>query len=98
MQWGGTYKRLSVLFYRVVIQAVLLFGADSWVLLDAITREVESNHVGFLSQITGEWAIQKAKGSWETPATKEVLRAVGMQSAVTYIDRRQEKVLQWVAL
>ena len=61
-------------------------------------RMVESNHVGFLSQITGEWAIQKAKGSWETPATKEVLRAVGMQSAVTYIDRRQAKVAQGVAL
>ena len=61
-------------------------------------RMVESNHVGFLRQMTGEWAIQQADGSWETPAAEEVLQTVGMQSAVTYIGRRQAKVLQWVAL
>ena len=59
---------------------------------------VESNHVGFLRQITGEWVIRKSDGSWETPAAEEVLRVVGMQSVVTYIGRRQAKVAQGVAL
>ena len=37
-------------------------------------------------------------GSWETQAAEEVIRAVGMQSAATYIGRRQATVSQWVAL
>ena len=42
--------------YRAVIQAVLLFGAETWVLLAEIELKVDGTHTGFLWQITGKWA------------------------------------------
>ena len=79
-QWEGTEKQVSVFFYWVVIQAVLLFVADSWVLLDSIMRKVESTHVGFLLYITGNRARWQANGSWDTPVDNKVIQSLGMKS------------------
>ena len=35
-------------FYREVVQAVLLFRAETWVLSEAIINKLEGIHVGFL--------------------------------------------------
>ena len=35
-------------FYWYVVQAVLLFGAETWVLLVAMLKKLEGVHVGFL--------------------------------------------------
>ena len=48
LQWKGVDSLVLVLFCQEVIQAVLLFGAKSWVLSDYIMSMVESNYVGFL--------------------------------------------------
>ena len=80
------------MFYWSVIQAVLLFGADSWALLDKMMSKVESNHVVFLYHITGKWVIRESDWSWETPVAKEVLQAVGVQLLAMYTVHRQAKV------
>ena len=59
----GENTQLSVLLYREVIQAVLLFGLESWDLEDMMIRNVESTHVGFLYQITGKQTIRQCDGS-----------------------------------
>ena len=79
----GVENQVSDLFYRELIQAVLLFGVYLWALSDVIMRIVESNHVGFLLQIMGNRERRKSDGSRETPADEEVLRAVGMHSGAT---------------
>ena len=81
-----------------MIQAVLLFGADSWVLLDMMIRTVDSTHVDFLRRITGKQERFQADGSWETPAYKNVIQAVGMKTEAMYKFYRQAKVVQWVDL
>ena len=45
------------MFYRAVVQAVLLFGADTWVLLAEIDNTLERVHVGFLVQVMVNTAI-----------------------------------------
>ena len=39
-------------FYRAVVQAVLLFGADTWVLMDTMSQRLEGVHVSLLRQVT----------------------------------------------
>ena len=51
---GGADPRVSEMFYRVVAQAALLFGFDTWVLLTATKRKVEGANMGFLKHITGK--------------------------------------------
>ena len=40
------------MFYREVVQSVLLFGSELWVTLEAMERTVEGMHKGFLQHIT----------------------------------------------
>ena len=94
LKWEGAYNQVVSLFCRAVIQAPLLFGSYSWTMLYMMVRATESTHVGFLFQITGKWERQQSNRSWETPAAKEVLQIVGMQSVATYIGHRKVKVAQ----
>ena len=71
---------MSVFFYWVVIKDVLLFVADSWVLLDAIMKKAESTHVGFLLYIIGNRARWQANGSWDTHVDNKVIQSLGMKS------------------
>ena len=49
---------MPALFYRAVIQEVLMFRLEVWAMSDEITRAVEGTYVGFLRHIMGKWARQ----------------------------------------
>ena len=53
MRREGVDTIISAKFYRAVVQAVLIFGAKTWVLLAAMLKKFEGVHVGFLRQVTG---------------------------------------------
>ena len=65
------------MFYRAVIQEILLFGSDSWAISDTVMKAVEVIHVDFLYQITGKRVRCKSDGAWETLTAEEVLRVGG---------------------
>ena len=65
----GAEPRLSAIFYRVFVQTVLLFGAETWVLSEAVSRKLEGVHVGFLRQITGQRAVRQEDGTWRQVAS-----------------------------
>ena len=62
------------MFYWVVVQAVLLFGAETWVLLAAMSRKLEGVHVGFLIQVTIQTAKRQRDGIWRSAAAARVLK------------------------
>ena len=43
---------MSVIFYLAVVHEVFLFGAETWVLLEEISRNLEGVHAGFFGQVT----------------------------------------------
>ena len=42
------------MFYREMVQAILMFGSEKCVLLEATEKKVEGAHTGLLIQITGK--------------------------------------------
>ena len=64
--------RVSATFYRLVVQAILLYGSETWVLLTAMESKMEGMHTGFLLQITGKQARHLGDGTWETPGAEGV--------------------------
>ena len=52
LQREGAETAISAKFYRVVIQTVLLFGAETWVLLVPMAQSLEGFNVVFLIQVT----------------------------------------------
>ena len=60
------------MFYRVVVQDVLLLGLELWVLLVAMEKFFEGAHTGFLRKFTGNWELHNMDRAWVTPAAGEV--------------------------
>ena len=89
---------MSEILYQAVVQAVLIFGADTWVLSAAMLRNLEGVHVGFLIQMTGQKAKRQRDGTWRIEAAEEVPKESVTQTLGAYIDKRHKTVAEWVAL
>ena len=77
------------MFYRVVVQAILLYGSFTWVIFAEMEKEVEGANTSFLRQITGKRARRIGDGTWEMPGVEVVREAAGTQLVITHIERHQ---------
>ena len=68
---------MSEMFYREVVQVVLLFGVEDCVLLEAMSNKLEGVHVGFLRQVMGNTAKRQGNGTWRSVAAESVLKEAG---------------------
>ena len=66
-------------FYRAVVQAILLYGLETWVLLEDTEKKVEGIYTGFLWKITGKQAQRLGDRTWETPGAEGVQETAGTQ-------------------
>ena len=41
LRWEGAYPIISAKFYRAVVQAVILFGLETWVVKAAMMQKLE---------------------------------------------------------
>ena len=73
----GSEPHMSTMFRLVVVQTVVLFGEEPWVLSEAMSRKLEGVHVGFLRQITGKGAVRGKDGTWRQVAAEKVLDKAG---------------------
>ena len=48
LQLEGSYPRVEAMLYRAGVQAILLYGLDTWFLLAALDNKLEGLHTGFL--------------------------------------------------
>ena len=74
---GGDGSNYIGKFYRAVVQAVLLFGDETWVLLAAMINNIEGVHVVFLLQVTGMKARRLGDKTWTKEGLDRVLHAEG---------------------
>ena len=90
----GAYKRVSVNFFKAVVQAVLLFWAETWVLAPRIERALESFLHGAALRITKIQPRRGGGGQWTYPPLKEAMREAGFEEILKAITRRQNTVAQ----
>ena len=48
----GAEPKVSEIFYRAVVQAIILYGLEAWVLLASMAKRLEGTHTEFLQLIT----------------------------------------------
>ena len=58
----GSDPRVSGMFFKSVVQAVFLFGSETWVLTPCMEQSLGSFQHRFARQITGE--ASKSTGGW----------------------------------
>ena len=94
----GADPRVAEMFYRAVVQAILLYGLEKWVILAAMENKVERTDTVFLRNITEKqerWILDR---TWETTRAEVVQEAEGTKSVMNYIGRSQATVAQWLEL
>ena len=89
---------VSEKFYRVVVQAVLLLGAETWVLTATVLQKLEGVNVGFLRQVAGMTARKMGVDTWQKEGAERVVQAIGTNPMQEYIEKKKETVTEWLAL
>lgn len=85
----GANARCMAVFYLTIVQAVLLYGADSWTLSRRDIRALESFHKRAVRHITGCHIRRDANGVWSYPDHDALMKKCGLFPIMTYIERRR---------
>jgi len=88
----GANTRVMGLFYKAIVQSVLLFGSETWVLTKKMITALESFHHQCARTITRRYIRQNADGTWTHPNTAETLAAASLFPITEYINRRRETI------
>ena len=86
------------IFYRAVVQAVLLFRSETWELSVVNANILKEVHVGFLHQVAEKIAWRQWGRLWKSKGAEIFLREIEMQNLGKYMDRQQTTAADWVAL
>jgi hypothetical protein len=94
----GANPRVMARFYVTVIEAVLLYGSETWVLSSRLLRRLNSFHNRCARHLAHRHIRRLPDGTWEHPSTNEVLDLCGLSPISTYIAKRQTSLLHRYAI
>jgi len=84
------------LFYKATIQAMLLYGAETWMLTQPLLPLLRSFHHRCARYLARMANTQLADGTWVVPSSETALAAAGLHSIKTYITRRTATYLPFI--
>lgn len=105
-QWGkikrvlareGATPRISSKFYVAVVQSVLLYGTETWVITDRIRMALERFHHQAARMLAGKPIRYIEKfDTWVYPRTAKVLEKAGLWTMTEYLQRRRVYCMNYV--
>ena len=93
----GAHPKVSGNFYKAVAQAVLLFGAETWVLTQRMKKALDIFQSRLARRLTGKQPWQKEDRSWDYPLLEEALSEAGLEGIQKSTTRRQNMVVKYIA-
>ncbi len=89
--------RVSAKFYKAIVQSVLLYGRETWVLSPAALARLEGFHIRAAYRMAKEHVPWRGPlQQWVYPSSEAVLEECGMHSIEHYIDVRRETIAKYV--
>jgi hypothetical protein len=88
LQAENASPRTCGMFYKATMQAVLLYGSETWSLLPSSLKGLEGFHIRAAWRMSGLRLEKKPNGSWTYPCSNEVLKAAGLETISHYMDVR----------
>ena len=93
----GADKRVSGNIFKAVVQQVLLFGAETWVVTPIMERVLSSFMHGAARRITGIQPRRGWDGKWFYPSLEGAMKGTGFKDIRTSINARQNTVAQYIS-
>jgi hypothetical protein len=88
--------RTSGMFYKMTVQAFLLYGSEIWRLSPTSVTRLEGFHIWAAWQKSGLQPEKKPNGSWPYPHSKDVLGAAGLHTIAHYMDVHQQTFAHFI--
>ena len=88
--------RTCGMFYKATVQAVLLYGSETWSLSPSSQKRLEGFHIRAAWRMSGFWPEKKPDGSWTYPCLADVLEACGLYTIAHYMDVRRQTVANFI--
>ena len=83
-------------FYKAIVQAVLLYGSETWVFTSRMLKILNSFHHQCARYIAQDYIHRQPNGEWTVPRSDVVLQKCGLFSISEYVRRRKETVRVFV--
>jgi hypothetical protein len=83
-------------FYKATVQAVLLYGSETWNLSPSSVKHLEGFHIRATWRMTGNRPKQDVDGSWTYPRSADVLNAAGLKTITHYMEVRRQTVANFI--
>ena len=93
----GATKQVPGNFFKAVVQQVLLFGAETWVVSPMMERALSALIHGAARRLTGRQPRKGRDGKWHYPSLEGAMKEAGLTDVRTSINRRQNTVAQYIA-
>jgi hypothetical protein len=84
------------MFYKATLQAMQLYGSETWSLSLTSTKHLDGFHICAAWQMLGKRPIQKEDGSWMYPRSEDVLQAVALKPIAHYVDVQNQTVANFI--
>ena len=81
----GAEPRVSGFFFKSVVQAVLLFGLEAWVVTPCMGRVLGGFQNQAAQRLTGRLPQHKTDGNWEYTSASTAREEAGFQTMEDYI-------------
>jgi hypothetical protein len=89
--------RVSGMFYKATVQAVLLYGSETWSLTPAALKSLEGFHLRAAWRMACTYKpCREPDGSYTYPATSDVMEEIGLRSIAHYVDVRRQTIAKFI--
>ena len=82
--------------FKAVVQQVLLFGTETWVVMPRMEQALSSFMHGAARRITGRQPRQGWDSKWLYPSLEGAMKEAGFKDIRTSINNRQNTVAQYI--
>ena len=93
----GATTWISGNFFKAVVQQVLLFGAETWVVTPKMERALSAFLHGVARRLTEGRPRREKDREWQYPSLQGAMEEVALTEIRTSILRRQKTVAQYIA-
>jgi hypothetical protein len=98
LQGENTPPTVAGKFYLAIVQTILLYGSETWVISPQAMARLEGFHIRAAWCMTQKHKPRRSpRKEWVYPKLEDVLRECGMKSIAEYIQIRRQMILVYVA-
>ena len=96
--WEGSKMRVPEIFFKVLVQAVLLFGSYTWAMTPFMGRDLGGfqNRMAQRTMVIYLWRLQD--GSWEYPTLYKAMQEADFEEVEAYVLMRRNTVVQYITM